>query len=170
MSCPCNIEIDKRVEIGVPVLKEEPISEFIREQMYVCKCTCRVGFGGGVSNNIDNYNKLNTSTFSQDSGEYKNDRDHGKFSSSDILAYTGLQYKVRCLEDSMLVEIRKTEEVTDIYLDQLKHYPDPACQPHIDGTQASLLLSLDNVFQCGVTRVVNQLTVLSTLSHMLLLL
>uniref|UniRef100_A0A1B6GGK8 ZP domain-containing protein n=1 Tax=Cuerna arida TaxID=1464854 RepID=A0A1B6GGK8_9HEMI len=76
-----------------------------------------------------------------------------------------VQYKVRCLEDSMLVEIRKTEDVTDIYLDQLKHYPDPACQPHIDGTQASLLLSLDNVFQCGVTRVVNQLTGVQTYYH-----
>lgn len=36
---------------------------------------------------------------------------------------------------------------------------DPACQPHVDGNQVTIMLSLDNVFQCGVTRVINQLTV-----------
>lgn len=65
----------------------------------------------------------------------------------------------------MLVEIRRTDEMTDIYLDQMKHYPDPACQPHIDGNQATLLLSLDNVFQCGLTRVLNKLTGVKTFYH-----
>lgn len=76
-----------------------------------------------------------------------------------------VEYKVKCSDDSMLVEMRRTEDMTHIYLDQLKHYPDPACQPHIDGNKATLMLSLDNVFQCGVTRMLNELTGIRTFHH-----
>lgn len=53
-----------------------------------------------------------------------------KYIQRHLLTYHGfvsVQYKVRCLEDSMLVEIRKTDEMTNIYLDQLKHYPGEIC-------------------------------------------
>jgi hypothetical protein len=32
-------------------------------------------------------------------------------------------YKVKCSEDTMLVEVVKTESTGDIYLEQLKDYP-----------------------------------------------
>jgi hypothetical protein len=34
-----------------------------------------------------------------------------------------VHYKVKCSEDTMLVELVKTESTSDIYLEQLKHYP-----------------------------------------------
>lgn len=46
-----------------------------------------------------------------------------------------------------------------IYLEGLKGYPDVRCQPEINGALAVFRLSLSDFYECGVTRMVNQLTV-----------
>lgn len=48
---------------------------------------------------------------------------------------------------------------TQIYLEGLKGYPDVRCQPEINGALAVFRLSLSDFYECGVTRMVNQLTV-----------
>ncbi|RZF40947.1 hypothetical protein LSTR_LSTR013202 [Laodelphax striatellus] len=76
-----------------------------------------------------------------------------------------VQFKVKCSEDSMVVELRKTDDLKDIYLENLKHYPDPACHPVIDGSLATFTLSLSDVFQCAVTRLRNQATGVTSYYH-----
>lgn len=34
-----------------------------------------------------------------------------------------VHYKVKCLEDTMLVDLVRTESTSDIYLEQLKYFP-----------------------------------------------
>lgn len=34
-----------------------------------------------------------------------------------------VHYKVKCSDDTMLVDLVKEESTSDIYLEQLKHYP-----------------------------------------------
>jgi len=34
-----------------------------------------------------------------------------------------VHYKVKCSDDTMLVDLVKAESTSDIYLEQLKHYP-----------------------------------------------
>lgn len=46
-----------------------------------------------------------------------------------------------------------------IYLEGLKDYPNERCQPQISELQAVFRLSLTDFYECGVTRMVNQLTV-----------
>lgn len=46
-----------------------------------------------------------------------------------------------------------------IYLEGLKDYPDEHCHPEINGTLAIFQLSLSDFYECGVTRMINQLTV-----------
>jgi len=50
-------------------------------------------------------------------------------------------------------------ERPQIYLEGLKGYPDVRCQPEINGALAVFRLSLSDFYECGVTRMVNQLTV-----------
>lgn len=47
-----------------------------------------------------------------------------------------------------------------VYLEGMKGYPNTQCQPTItnDGL-AEFKLSLKNIYECGVTRVVNKITV-----------
>lgn len=52
-----------------------------------------------------------------------------------------------------------THEKPQIYLEGLKGYPDERCQPEINGSLAVFRLSLTDFYECGVTRMVNQLTV-----------
>lgn len=64
----------------------------------------------------------------------------------------------------MRVEIGLPSETSDldrpqIYLEGLKGYPDVRCQPEINGALAVFRLSLSDFYECGVTRMVNQLTV-----------
>ena len=47
----------------------------------------------------------------------------------------------------------------NVYLDGMKGYPDPKCQPEVKETLAEFKLSLKDIHECGVTRVVNQITV-----------
>ncbi|XP_051860375.1 uncharacterized protein LOC117570133 isoform X1 [Drosophila albomicans] len=80
-------------------------------------------------------------------------------------------HKVHCSEDQMRVEIglpsdgdvSSTSNSSDaerpqIYLEGLKGYPDVRCQPEINGALAVFRLSLSDFYECGVTRMVNQLT------------
>ncbi|XP_037941126.1 uncharacterized protein LOC119674074 [Teleopsis dalmanni] len=74
-------------------------------------------------------------------------------------------HKVHCTEDLMRVEIglpdissNSNNEKPQIYLEGLKGYPDERCQPEINGSLAEFRLSLSDFYECGVTRMVNQLT------------
>lgn len=60
----------------------------------------------------------------------------------------------------MRIQIPLSAYTTDIYLQGLKAYPDPACRPQVDanGSQAVLELNLRDVYQCATTRVTNKLT------------
>ncbi|XP_058983816.1 uncharacterized protein LOC101892098 isoform X2 [Musca domestica] len=91
-------------------------------------------------------------------------------------------HKVHCSEDLMRVEIGLPEPIAassssssdssssstsssslnnespQIYLEGLKGYPDERCHPEINGSLAIFRLSLTDFYECGVTRMVNQLT------------
>ncbi|XP_016989480.1 uncharacterized protein LOC108051771 [Drosophila rhopaloa] len=80
------------------------------------------------------------------------------------LAHAKGSHKVHCSEDQMRVDIglpdadSKNQSAPQIYLEGLKGYPDERCQPQIDGSLAVFRLSLSDFYECGVTRMVNQLT------------
>ncbi|XP_071445720.1 uncharacterized protein qsm [Hetaerina americana] len=70
-----------------------------------------------------------------------------------------VQHKVRCEGDEwMTVELVKPEDVTAIYLDQLRGFPDESCQPTVEEGKATFRLPLKDVFRCGVTRIYNRMT------------
>lgn len=94
-----------------------------------------------------------------------------------LIAYCGFAHakgahKVHCSEDQMRVDIGLPLDVSSnsnvnnssdverpqIYLEGLKGYPDVRCQPEINGALAVFRLSLSDFYECGVTRMVNQLT------------
>ncbi|CAH0752799.1 unnamed protein product [Bemisia tabaci] len=81
------------------------------------------------------------------------------------LIHGKVQYKLRCSDYQMGVDVRKTEEMKSLYLDQLQHYPEPACQPKMSDNIAVFTLSLTNVYQCGVTKVLNKLTGVESYYH-----
>ncbi|XP_033247329.1 uncharacterized protein LOC117185768 isoform X2 [Drosophila miranda] len=60
--------------------------------------------------------------------------------------------------DIGLPAAEKDQSAPQIYLEGLKGYPDERCQPQIDGSLAVFRLSLSDFYECGVTRMVNQLT------------
>lgn len=70
----------------------------------------------------------------------------------------GLHYKVHCAKDSMSVEVRLRDEVSSIYLQHLKDFPETACKPQVEGRKATFVLNLDNIYQCMLTKVVNKKT------------
>jgi len=70
----------------------------------------------------------------------------------------GPHYKVHCSKDSLRVDVVKHEDVSDIYLQHLKEYPDPKCKPEIVGQRATFQLSLSNIYQCMLTKVLNRET------------
>ncbi|KAF6204300.1 hypothetical protein GE061_002641 [Apolygus lucorum] len=76
-----------------------------------------------------------------------------------------VQHKVKCYDDSMVAELRRTDDVSAIYLEGFKYFPDPACKPVLVEHKAVFKLSLDDVFQCGVTRIVNKATDVKTFYH-----
>lgn len=45
-----------------------------------------------------------------------------------------------------------------VYLQGMKEYPNPACHAQITESLAKFKLSLMDIYECGVTRVVNKLT------------
>merc|ERR1712025_933160 len=70
----------------------------------------------------------------------------------------GPHYKVHCTKDNLRVDIVKQEDVSDIFLQHLKDYPDPACKPEIVHNRATFNLKLNNIYQCMVTKVLNKNT------------
>ncbi|XP_026471751.1 uncharacterized protein LOC113376037 [Ctenocephalides felis] len=68
--------------------------------------------------------------------------------------------KVLCSESTMRVEIEMDGENLGkrFYLDHLQHYPDEKCKPRKEGNLAVFELSLDDIYQCGVTRMVNKIS------------
>lgn len=80
------------------------------------------------------------------------------FSVSICTAHKGPHYKVHCTPNTLRVDLVKHEDITSVYLEHLKDYPDPACKPEIEGNRATFLLNLENIYQCMVTRVVDRNT------------
>ncbi|XP_034243003.1 uncharacterized protein LOC117646272 [Thrips palmi] len=76
-----------------------------------------------------------------------------------------VQHKVKCLEDAMIVEIVKQPEMLDIYLEGLRSFPDANCHPLVADGLAVLRLDLTEKFECGITKVTNQMTGRSSYSH-----
>lgn len=71
-------------------------------------------------------------------------------------------HRVHCEPEMMRVEVvlPNTENSdAQIYLDGMKGYPNPKCQPEVKDTLAEFKLSLTDIYECGVTRVVNKITV-----------
>lgn len=52
-------------------------------------------------------------------------------------------------------------EPSNVYLDGMKGYPNPRCQPTINNQVASFRLPLKDFYECGVTRIVHKLNVSS---------
>lgn len=76
-----------------------------------------------------------------------------------------VQHKVKCMEDAMFVEIVKQPDMLDIYLEGLRSFPDPNCHPLVSDGLAVLRLDLSEKFECGITKVTNQITGRSSYSH-----
>jgi len=74
-------------------------------------------------------------------------------------------YKVRCSADQMVVEMIKPLDVKAVYLEHLKNYPVEACQPQIEGDQATFRLNLQDIYQCMVTKVLDKATGRKTFYH-----
>ncbi|XP_004526373.1 uncharacterized protein LOC101457133 [Ceratitis capitata] len=96
--------------------------------------------------------------------------------SSCRLAEAKVAHKIHCTEDQMQVEIQIPETTKDnpgnksqIYLEGLKDYPNERCQPEISDQQAVFRLSLTDFYECGVTRMVNQLTGKKVYYHKILI-
>merc|ERR1711936_1170462 len=70
----------------------------------------------------------------------------------------GPHYKVHCTHDHLRVDIVKQEDISDIYLQHLKEYPDPSCKPEIVDRRATFNLNLEEFYRCMVTRVVSATT------------
>jgi len=70
----------------------------------------------------------------------------------------GPHYKVHCTKDNLRVDIVKQEDVSDIYLQHLKEYPDPSCKPEIVDRRVTFSLDLEEFYRCMVTKVVSATT------------
>lgn len=70
----------------------------------------------------------------------------------------GPHYKVHCTKNNIRVDIVKQEDITDIYLQHLKNYPDPTCKPEIVDRRVTFNLSLSDFYNCMITKVVNKHT------------
>lgn len=82
----------------------------------------------------------------------------GLYSAS--VCYAKASHKVFCSEDQMRVNvvIPPNDTTTSVYLEGMKGYPEPKCKPTIKDTLAEFQLSLMNIYECGVTRIVNKIT------------
>uniref|UniRef100_A0A182R2L2 ZP domain-containing protein n=1 Tax=Anopheles funestus TaxID=62324 RepID=A0A182R2L2_ANOFN len=70
-------------------------------------------------------------------------------------------HKVTCADETMRVDVAlpaNNFSGDSVYLDGMKGYPDPKCKPTIRENLAVFELSLTNIYDCGVTRVINQIT------------
>lgn len=90
------------------------------------------------------------------------------------LAQAKVAHKIHCTENQMQVEIQipeanKDDKQPQIYLEGLKDYPNERCQPQISELHAVFRLSLTDFYECGVTRMVNQLTGKKVYYHKILI-
>ncbi|XP_065084526.1 uncharacterized protein qsm [Ochlerotatus camptorhynchus] len=76
------------------------------------------------------------------------------------VCYAKASHKVFCSEDQMRVNVvlPSNDSTTSVYLEGMKGYPEPKCKPTIKDTLAEFQLSLMNIYECGVTRIVNKIT------------
>lgn len=73
-----------------------------------------------------------------------------------------MAHKVQCSDELMKVDIVLLEENIDpssVYLEGMKGYPNPKCQPTFADHVARFQLSLLDFYECGVTRIVYKLNV-----------
>ncbi|XP_033221353.1 uncharacterized protein LOC117175700 isoform X2 [Belonocnema kinseyi] len=76
------------------------------------------------------------------------------------VAHANVKSKVKCSEEWMEVDIIRSSPEANIYLQQLKNYPDEGCKPQLQNGVATFRLSIldRDLSRCGITRVVNKLT------------
>jgi len=89
--------------------------------------------------------------------------------SQSLARHKGPHYKVHCTKENLRVDVAKHEDVSAVYLQHLKDYPDPACRPEIVGKKATFNISLENIYQCMVTRVVDKGTGRTVFYHRVVL-
>jgi len=65
-------------------------------------------------------------------------------------------YKVHCSTNEMVVEFVETDQTNNFYLQHLKKYPDKACKPRRENGRFTFRLNLANIYECGVTKVVDR--------------
>jgi hypothetical protein len=73
--------------------------------------------------------------------------------------FLGQQHKVQCSENEMKVLVGLPDNNTRVYLEGLNGYKSDKCEPKINDNLAIFELNLINYYDCGLTRVVNKLTV-----------
>ncbi|XP_014246016.1 uncharacterized protein LOC106664622 [Cimex lectularius] len=88
-----------------------------------------------------------------------------------VLAIAGakVQYKVKCSDSKMVVELRRMDDMNAIYLEGLKYFPDAACKPILVDRQIIFNLPLEDFYKCGVTRIINKATNLRTFYHRIII-
>lgn len=74
-------------------------------------------------------------------------------------------HKVHCSKAQMVVDIvlpqvSDSNDTLQIYLEGMKGYPNPKCLPNVLNNVAQFQLSLEDFYECGVTRVTNKITVM----------
>lgn len=62
--------------------------------------------------------------------------------------------------DIILPQVGDSNDTPQIYLEGMKGYPNPKCLPNITKNVAQFKLSLEDFYECGVTRVTNKITVM----------
>ncbi|KAK7597713.1 hypothetical protein V9T40_009938 [Parthenolecanium corni] len=66
----------------------------------------------------------------------------------------------------MLIEVEKPDVQSNVYLDNLKYYPEIGCHPtYAEQNKAVFNLSLTKFSSCGITRIINQLTGIHSYYH-----
>lgn len=61
--------------------------------------------------------------------------------------------------DIVLPDVQPIETPTQVYLEGMKGYPNARCKPYVMENIAQFQLPLQDFYECGVTRVINQITV-----------
>lgn len=56
----------------------------------------------------------------------------------------------------------ESSDASNVYLEGMKGFPNQKCQPRLNDKIAQFKLPLVDFYECGVTRVVNKLTVCSS--------
>ncbi|XKL66013.1 hypothetical protein PGB90_009433 [Kerria lacca] len=80
------------------------------------------------------------------------------------------KYNVTCIDNRMLVELEKPDYDSEVYLDNLKYYPEIGCHPTYDGQNKALFnISLTNFSLCGITRITNQITGTQSFYHRIII-